>query len=200
MKRPWKPLKKLPEHLEYIKINKIHNFNSVNIYFQDESRFGLFTRLSKVITILGNKPICPYQHKFEYLYLYGSFSPIDGDSFYIEAPCTNSEVFEIYLNELSAHRPDELKIMVLDNAAFHKAKKLKFPDNIVPVFLPPYSPELNPAEKVWQWIKARISSKVFKTINLLSQELNTIIKALNCNIIKSIVGYDLYTSNFNGRF
>jgi len=52
------------------------------------------------------------------------------------------------LNKLSNHKPDEYKIVVLDNGAFHKAKKLIIPEKITLVFLPPYSPELNPAEKI----------------------------------------------------
>jgi len=128
--------------------------------------------------------------------LYGSFSPIDGDSFYIEAPFVNSDVFQVYLEELSNHRPNELKIVVMDNAAFHKAKKLKLPDNIYPIFLPPYSPELNPAEKVWQWMKARVSSCVFKSLSDLSQRLVQLIKQLNPQLVKAIVGYELYTANF----
>ena len=67
-------------------------------------------------------------------------------------PVCNS-AFQIFLDEFSKINANELKIMVLDNGAFHKAKKLVIPDNIILIFLPPYSPELNPAEKVWAKFK-----------------------------------------------
>ena len=50
---------------------------------------------------------------------------------------------------MSKEKPKELKVLVLDNGRFHKAKKLIIPENIVLLFLPPYCPELNPAEKIW---------------------------------------------------
>ena len=121
---------------------KIGKYESVNLYFQDESRFGLFTRNGKALT------------------LYGSFSPIDGHSFLLELPFCNSSLFELYLEEFSKQRPEELKVIVLDNGAFHKAKSLVIQDNICLIFLPPYSPELNPAEKIWQKFKRDFTNRL----------------------------------------
>lgn len=58
--------------------------------------------------------------------------------------------------------------MVLDNGAFHKAKALTIPENIGLIFLPPYSPELNPAEKMWAKFKRDFTGKLFKTLDDLS--------------------------------
>jgi len=60
-----------------------------------------------------------YQHAFKNTYLYGSFSPIDGDSFVYEIEGTTSEIFHEYLLAFSRHRPTELKIIIIDNAGFH---------------------------------------------------------------------------------
>jgi len=123
-------------------------FTDVNLFFQEESCFGLFTRNGKALTAKGIKPICPFHQVFKSTYLFGAFSPINGDSFLLELPTCNADTFQIYLNEFSLIKPLELKIIVLDNGAFHKAAKLKIPKNIILLFLPPYSPELNPAEKI----------------------------------------------------
>ena len=64
--------------------------------------------------------------------------------------------------------PNELKVVVLDNGAFHKAKRLKVPKNILLVFLPPFSPELNPAEKIWAKLKRASTNKLYKTLNEVS--------------------------------
>jgi transposase len=123
--------------------------------------------------------------------LFGGFSPINGDSFVLELPYCNSECFQIYLKELSAHKPTELKIVVLDNGAFHKTKSLIVPDNVVLIFLPPYSPELNPAEKIWWLIKQEFVCKTFETIKKLSIYLSkTVKKLINKKTVKSICGFD----------
>ena len=83
----------------------------------------------------------------------------------LNLPYCNTDCFQIFLNEFSQHKPNELKVVVLDNGAFHKAKRLVVPENIVLIFLPPYSPELNPAEKMWQKFKRNFTNKLFKSLD-----------------------------------
>ncbi len=83
----------------------------------------------------------------------------------LNLPYCNSDCFQLFLNEFSQHNTNELKVVVLDNGAFHKAKRLIIPENIVLIFLPPYSPELNPAEKMWQKFKRNFTNKLFKSLN-----------------------------------
>lgn len=203
MRSSRRTLKKLGGEFEHIKINRYNNsrFSTVNLYFQDESRFGLFTRQKRVLTAKGIKPICLYQHRFDNTYLFGSFSPINGDSFLLELPHCNTDTFQIYLNEFSAQKPDELKIIILDNGAFHKAKRLQIPDNIVFLFLPPYSPELNPAEKIWRYLKDQISLKVYKNLIELQDDLcNLVVHHLTADRIKSITGNRFYKNSFTVCF
>jgi transposase len=65
----------------------------------------------------------------------------------------NSQCFQKFLNELSPEYPDNLNVVQLDNGKFHHSYQLKVPDNILRIFQPPYSPELNPIERIWQHIK-----------------------------------------------
>ena len=125
----------------------------MNLWFEDESRFGLFTRAGRMLTAQGVKPVCTCHQVFQSTYLFGAFAPITGDCFLMEMPQCNADCFQIFLNELSIEKQGQLNIMVLDNGAFHKAKKLNIPENILLVFLPPYAPELNPAEKMWAKFK-----------------------------------------------
>ena len=142
----------------------------------------------------------PYQHKFKNLYLYGAFSPVTGTHFTLELPKCNTDCFQLYLDEFSGQTPDEFKIIVLDNGAFHKAAQLKVPPNIALLFIPPYSPELNPAEKMWRLLKDSIATEVFPTLEHLSDRLCDAVKALSHKVIKSITGYKLYLDNFNAVF
>lgn len=90
--------------------------------------------------------------------------------------------------------PDEFKIMLLDNGAFHKAKTLVIPENIALVFLPPYSPELNPAEKIWWTIKRAFTSKLFTCLDSLSEFIEQQVKKLSQDRVKSICSFDYFFS------
>jgi len=79
--------------------------------------------------------------------------------------------------------------MVLDNGSFHKAKKLKIPDNIKFVFLPPYSPELNPAEKMWARFKRAFTNKLFKSLDEVSLFIDSVANEINSAIVRSTCAY-----------
>ena len=149
----------------------------------------MFTRAGRTLTAKGVKPICKFQQVFISTYLFGAFSPITGDSFLLELPMCNGNTFQIFLDQFSLQNEQELKLIVLDNGAFHKARTLVIPDNIVLIFLPPYSPELNPAEKIWARFKRQFTNQFFKTMDDLQEFVCKISKTLECNEVKSICGY-----------
>lgn len=133
--------------------------------------------------------------------MFGAFSPINGDKLLLEMPYCNTECFEVFLEELSKQNEEQFKILFLDNGAFHKAKRLNIPKNIALCFIPPYSPELNPAEKIWAFIKKKITNKIFKTLEELQTFLTTVIKEnLNCERIKSISHSNIYANLNNSKF
>lgn len=111
----------------------------------------------------------------------------------MELPNCNGENFQIFLNEMSKNRPEEFKVIVLDNGAFHKGKALKIPNNIVLLFLPPYSPELNPAELVWLNMKRKMTNKIYKTMEELKIELEIIVKShITKEFIISLCGFTYF--------
>jgi transposase len=122
--------------------------------------------------------------------LFGAFSPITGKHFEMEMPFCNGDAFQIFLNEFAKENPNEFKIIMLDNGAFHKAKRLIVPDNMGLLFIPPYSPELNPAEKIWWKMKRAFSGKLHKTLDHVSEFINVQVALLTKKEVKSICGYD----------
>ena len=151
------------------------------------------THVGRCLTARGVKPIVKYQHAFKNTYLYGAFSPIDGDAFIYEIEGTTSEIFFRYIEQLSLHRPDELKIVVIDNAGFHSLKEFIIPDNIKLIRIPPYSPELNPSEKIWAFIKQSYKNKVFETMEILKNWLSDfIVNKIHPEIVKSITHHPTY--------
>lgn len=142
-----------------------------------------------MLTASGVKPECPFQQVFKSTYLYGAFSPLSGDMFCLELPFCNAANFQIYLDEFSIERPEEFKIIVLDNGAFHKAKSLSIPKNIGLIFLPPYSPELNPAEKIWQSIKRDFENRLFHSLEQLGSFISESLEKITVEKVKSICSF-----------
>jgi transposase len=175
--------------------------SSVNIYCQDESRLGLQTIARRRLCKKGIKPIIPHQHKFDNFYLFGAFSPINGDSLLLELPYCTTDMFQLFLDELSNYNKEEFKILILDNGSFHHSKALHIPNNIALLFLPPYSPELNPAERVWHFIKQNIAMKAYKNLEELKNDLTHCIQTkINTTRIKSLCHETLYLENYKYIF
>ena len=188
-----KPLKKIKEQATHIKNKNIHAYPRFNIYCQDESRFGLLTLAHKALTLKGVKPLCNYQHRFDNTYLFGAFSPLNGNHLLLEMPRCNASTFQAFLDCLSSQDEDEFKMLILDNGAFHHAKSIRVPANIALHFLPPYSPELNPAEKVWWMIKRELKMKLFKTLQELQKALDAAIKKICTHqAIKQLTAFPYY--------
>ncbi len=174
-------------------------YDTLNIYFQDESRFGLMTQQKRVLVSKGIKPIGKFQHRYKWLWLWGCFSPITGEAFYWETPYVSNKIFEGCLEDFSQQNPRELKILIIDNAGFHALKNIKIPQNIYLIKIPPYCPELNPAEKVWQWMKQRVAMKFFASIEQLQDKITQLVNQLSPQTIKSITANELY-NNLLGNF
>ena len=154
------------------------------------------TKQKRVLVSKGVKPIGKYEHSYQWLWLWGCFSAITGDSFYWERPLVSNDIFESFLKDFSNQNPREFKIIIMDNAGFHACQNITIPENIRLIRIPPYAPELNPAEKVWQWMKDKVAMKVFHEIEELQEKITQMVKQLNPELVKSITGYELYTKNF----
>ncbi|HAT77361.1 MAG TPA: hypothetical protein DCS19_11150 [Flavobacterium sp.] len=100
----------------------------------------MFTRNGKGLNAKWSKPICVFQQVFKATWLFGAYLPFTGDHFELELSHCNSTNFQVFLNEFSKENSEEFKIIILDNGAFHKAKTFIIPNNIVMLFIPPYSP------------------------------------------------------------
>ena len=159
------------------------------VYFQDESRFGLMTVLRRAITLAGVKPVGLYQHRFIYRYCYGLVEPLAGDHFFVTAPQVNTVYFQYMLEEFSSHQPEVFKFIFIDKAGYHRAKELKVPQNIRLVYLPSSNPELNPVERLWGDMKAKVAFNNFKDEQELEEWLTLTAKSYGQRQIASLTGY-----------
>ena len=114
---------------------------------------GLHTIRRRKLTLSGVKPMGKHQWKFECFWLYGAVSSATGKSFFWEFSHLDKVCFEAYLQLLSIQYPHELHIIQVDNAPAHKLDSSELPDNVILLFQPPASPEVNPTERVWEYLK-----------------------------------------------
>ncbi len=169
--------------------------------FQDESRFG---RISKTLTCWTQKakrPCVPSQIVREYTYAFAAVSPADGVVDSLVLPYVNGEMMTLFLKEVSHRHPQEHIAMVLDGAAWHNCKDLQIPENISLIPLPPYSPELNPAENFWKVLKQEggFYNRVFESIEAVENLLAATLKHFEDapHLVKSIVSYPWTLSALN---
>jgi len=126
---------------------------------------------------------------FKAFWLYGAVEPTTGASFFLQFSHVDTDCYQRFLDEFSTHYRDSLNILQVDNGRFHQSKKLVVPDNIILLFQPPYCPELNPIEHLWQSLKANLKWAAFKTLEQLQTKIDQLLAALTPEVIASITGY-----------
>jgi transposase len=157
------------------------------VFFFDEGRFGLMTTLQRMWAEKGKPLSVNVKQGYKSFYTYSSVSPQTGEAFSLLLPEVNTNMMNIYLDELAKAFQDKQIVLFMDQAGWHKANDLKIPDNILIKFLPPYSPELNPIEKLWQWVKKEIYHNViYQTLNDLAKAIEVEMKRITKEQYQSI--------------
>jgi hypothetical protein len=123
---------------------------------QDESRFGLHTIMGRLLTLKGVKPHGFTQWPRDNFYLYGVVEPCTGDSYFYEFSHLDSYCFQLFINQVSQRFADSVVILQMDRAKFHLSRQLDWPENLIPICQPAHCPELNPIERLWEYIKAQL--------------------------------------------
>lgn len=162
---------------------------SVRYWCQDESRFDLRTIPGRKITATGVKPVGLGQWLSQGYYLYGLVEPKSGENFFWEFSHMDSACFQVYLQKFARAYPEDLHIIQLDNGPLHTAKKLKLPPNIVLLFQPAHSPQLNPIERLWEHLKGQLRWQVFKDLRHLQERVSELLNNLELDVITSLTGW-----------
>jgi transposase len=137
--------------------------------------------------------MCQAMLTHEYTYAYGAVDACTGEFDSLILPQVNTDCMQLFLNEVSTRHPDEHIVMVIDGAGWHRSGMLKAPDNIYLLKLPPYAPELNPIEHVWDELREKFfHNRVFDSLEALEGQLmrglNTLEK--NSETVRTIVSWD----------
>ena len=146
--------------------------------------------LTRVWAERGGRPSVVRQTEYEWVYLYAAVNPLTGASSAMLAPTVNTAYMSKHLEFISREvGPDAHAVLVLDGAGWHVAKALKVPDNLTLLPLPPYSPELNPAERIWEFLREHyLSNRVYKNYNHLFDQTAAAWNKLDEARLKTLCG------------
>lgn len=143
---------------------------TVELWATDEHRIGLKPLLRRIWAPIGQRPVVTVQHRFAWRYLVGFVHPASGRTLFHLATSVSIPLFEVELAEFARQvgaGPSKQIVLVLDRAGWHTSLRLRVPDHVHLLFLPPYSPELQPAEHLWPLTNAALVNQHFATIEEL---------------------------------
>ena len=104
---------------------------------------------------------------FTYLWVYGAVEPLTGEGFFYEFTHLDTVCFEKFLELFASKYNEDLPIIQVDKVGFHNSLNLSIPENVILLFQPAYSPEVNPIEKLWGYIKEQLKWLRFEQIEEL---------------------------------
>ncbi len=135
----------------------------IELWWQDEARIGQKNKITRRWAKRGSRPSAPKDQRTKSAYIFGAICPARGVGAGLVLPRCNTQAMQWHLDEISSQvSPGAHAILILDRAGWHTTAKLTIPPNITLLFLPPRSPELNPVENIWQFIRDNwLSNRVF---------------------------------------
>ena len=175
----------------------------VRLIFQDEARFGRMSDPRACWAPAPQRPVVGLDLVREFKYEYAAVSPWSGDLVYMTAEKMNTASMSKFLKQISKTYTQNFNVMVLDGAPSHKGKELKVPKNMALVFLPPYSPELNPVEQLWNLLRRDyFANRVFDSLNVatLQAEHGLEHMAANKRTLKSLTNWPWINTILNAKY
>jgi hypothetical protein len=148
---------------------------AVEVWAFDEHRLGLKPVLRRQWAPRGQRPVAVGRHRYEWLYLYGFVHPATGEVVWFVCSTVDAELLSAVLTAFAAAvgaGEGKLIVLVLDNAGWHIGGDLVVPPGIELTFLPPYTPELQPAEHSWPLANEAVANKHFATLKDLDAALS----------------------------
>jgi transposase len=154
----------------------------------DEARFGQQGTITNVWAQTGSRPTAVRQTKYDWCYLYAAVEPASGASAALIAPNADTGTMNQFLQILDTERkPDEHIVLIMDGAGWHKSKALQLPDGITVLLLPPYSPELNPVENLWHYLRCHyLSNRAYNNYDELFEAGTDAYRRLTPDLIRSV--------------
>ncbi len=150
-----------------------HPQDEVETWCSDEARFGLQPVIRRIWAPKGERPVAPVAPDYQWLWLYAAAHPRSGENFWLSLPALDTAMVQLFLDEFAkAHAPVGKQIILYwDGAPAHRAKGLRVPERIRLVEGLAYTPELNPAERLWPLVKEGVANESFKDLGALERRV-----------------------------
>lgn len=151
--------------------------NKTRIWIADETRYGLISNMRRCWGLRGYRPKAVYHTRYEWAYLYGALEVGTGQAQFLHAPGVSLEWSLAYLGEISQTEPDAIHVVIWDQAGFHPGPEHPdIPQNVRLIPLPPYSPELNAVEQLWDPVKRHIANQAWDSLEKMEAAINEVIQ------------------------
>ena len=160
--------------------------------FQDEARFGRISDVRRCWAPKPLRPLCQAMLTHEYTYAYAAVDVNTGVLDSLVLPHVNTDCMQVFLDEVAQRHCHEHILLVLDGAGWHRSKTLVVPPNMSLLPLPPYAPELNPVEHLWDELREKhFHNRVFESLDALEEQLVTALHATEnaAKRVRSIVAW-----------
>jgi transposase len=163
----------------------------VRLWVADEMRYGLLPVTRRVWALRGVRAVAPVHPRYQWGYLFGALEVGGGGTHFCYCPTATLEMSQAFLHQLAAREPEAIHVVLWDGAGFHLDDgALEVPTNARLIGFPPYSPELNPVEKLWDQLKDRICNQPFRTLRALEAVLTDSLRAFweDAQRVVSLIG------------
>ena len=165
--------------------------------FQDEGRFGRINDTRRCWVPLPKRAVVGQQIVRQYIYSLAAVSPADGRVASLIMPWVDADTMSIFLAHTQQQFPQDECLMILDGAGWHKAHDLRIPPAMHLLFLPPYSPELNPTEHLWEHIRENFfGNEVFHSLDDVEERLCQAFRYLDnhTETVRTMTSFDWFNA------
>ncbi len=173
-------------------VRRQHPLAEVEVWAQDEHRVGLKPIVRRVWAPKGVRPVVRVRPRYAWVWVYGFVQPATGRTEWLLLPRVNQALFELALAHFAravGAGPAKRVVLVLDQAGWHTARDLRVPEGLHLVYLPAYSPELQPAERLWPLCNEGLANQLFATIEALEETLARWLRQLAAEVVRGLTDY-----------
>ena len=171
------------------------------LFFGDEMRYGLISNFRRSWSKVGERTVVGSQQSYENRYLFSAVSPLSGASFHLSGiDGFDTAAAHAFLLQLKKQHTDKLVVVVWDNAPCHRPHIHREIPGLIIIFLPPYSPELNPTERFFEELRKSTANQIFQTIEEQERAIETRLNELadDTDAMKRLSGYEWITKQCSG--
>ncbi len=161
-----------------------HSDATVAVWAEDEHRLGLLPVVRRVWAPRGQRPTARVDRRYQWLYVYGFVRPTTGQTWWCLLPTVTTVTMQLALATFAREEGIDAQhraVVVLDGAGWHTSTTLIVPDGVHLVLLPPASPELQPAERLWPLVNEPVANRTFADLDTLEEVLVTRCRTLRAN-------------------